>query len=524
MAKIRVYELARELKIESKKLVDDLNAGGLQVKNYMSTLDEAMASKARKIVSGSVSEVVVEKRVKPRVIRRRKKIVQVEPKPVEPKEEGEEPSTDGAPETIPESPVVEEASSPAPTEVEKARTAEKIETAVSDDDAQAPAEVIVKAPEAPDVEAPKEEAKAPDATVVAPPPEVSDETVGEKPEVIEEESPVQAPPVSTKPAEKETPSEKEEAVVKEKKTPSPEKPVKAKGKKGKKRKSEKPAKIISPPEEGPLKNILARETERKAEKPKLDTKELHEIEIKKLSTKIGWSDDYCRENMIDSLRKLKTTAVQWNLTGVDDENDWTESTMLASFKVRKREGVIEYGYSPHLREVLRYPNVYAKLDTVIQKGLSSKYSLNLWEYCRSELFRVEGKECITEPVPIEDFRKILGIHDDRYPKFKIFNHSILKPAIAEVSEKTDVQVTVEKSIKEKRKIVALVFSISEKQAVQLGLPMVRKDKEREAVVQKMLAYNLSRKVIKNYLDENEPYEIAESIEAAEAFMRSTVPP
>jgi len=254
--------------------------------------------------------------------------------------------------------------------------------------------------------------------------------------------------------------------------------------------------------------------------PKLDTKELHEIEIKKLSTKIGWSDDYCRENMIDSLRKLKTTAVQWNLTGVDDENDWTESTMLASFKVRKREGVIEYGYSPHLREVLRYPNVYAKLDTVIQKGLSSKYSLNLWEYCRSELFRVEGKECITEPVPIEDFRKILGIHDDRYPKFKIFNHSILKPAIAEVSEKTDVQVTVEKSIKEKRKIVALVFSISEKQAVQLGLPMVRKDKEREAVVQKMLAYNLSRKVIKNYLDENEPYEIAESIEAAEAFINS----
>ena len=36
MAKIRVYELARELKLESKKLVEDLNAGGLQIKNYMS--------------------------------------------------------------------------------------------------------------------------------------------------------------------------------------------------------------------------------------------------------------------------------------------------------------------------------------------------------------------------------------------------------------------------------------------------------------------------------------------------------
>ncbi len=268
MAKIRVYELARELKIESKKLVDDLNAGGLEVKNYMSTLDEAMASKARKIISGSVSEVVVEKRVKPRVIRRRKKIVQVEPKPVEPEEEGEEPSTDGAPLTIPESPVVEEASPPAPTAVEDPQTVEETETAVSDDDAQAPAEVIGEAPEASEMEAPMEESKSPAATVVAPPPEVPDETVAEKPEVIEEEFPEPAPPVSTEPVQEETPSEKDEAVVKDKKTLSSETPVKAKAKKGKKRKSEKPAKIISPPEEGPLKNILARETEKKAEKQK----------------------------------------------------------------------------------------------------------------------------------------------------------------------------------------------------------------------------------------------------------------
>jgi translation initiation factor IF-2 len=94
----------------------------------MSTLDEEMATKARKIISGAVSEVVVEKRVKPRVIRRRKKIVQVEPKPVEPVDEGEEPSADGAPETVTESPDVEKASSPAPAEVEKPRKAEKIET------------------------------------------------------------------------------------------------------------------------------------------------------------------------------------------------------------------------------------------------------------------------------------------------------------------------------------------------------------------------------------------------------------
>jgi len=39
MAKVRVYELAKEFNIESKVLVEKLNATGMIVKNYMSTLD-----------------------------------------------------------------------------------------------------------------------------------------------------------------------------------------------------------------------------------------------------------------------------------------------------------------------------------------------------------------------------------------------------------------------------------------------------------------------------------------------------
>ena len=79
MAKVRVYELARDLNLDSKQLVEKLKAGGLDVKNYMSTLDEDAVAKARDVVAGRVSEVVEEKRIKPTVIRRRKKIVEVKP-------------------------------------------------------------------------------------------------------------------------------------------------------------------------------------------------------------------------------------------------------------------------------------------------------------------------------------------------------------------------------------------------------------------------------------------------------------
>ncbi len=87
MAKVRVYELAKELNMENKELVDKLKAGGLNIKNYMSTLDEEASRRAMEIVSGARSEVVEEKRIKSNVIRRRKKVVTAVTEEPEVKEE-----------------------------------------------------------------------------------------------------------------------------------------------------------------------------------------------------------------------------------------------------------------------------------------------------------------------------------------------------------------------------------------------------------------------------------------------------
>jgi translation initiation factor IF-2 len=70
--------LAKELSMDSKELVEKLKAGGIPIKNYMSTLDEEVVAKAREVALGVVSEVIEEKRIRPTVIRRRKKTVTVE--------------------------------------------------------------------------------------------------------------------------------------------------------------------------------------------------------------------------------------------------------------------------------------------------------------------------------------------------------------------------------------------------------------------------------------------------------------
>ncbi len=75
MSKVRVYELAKELNMTSSELVEKLKSAGLAINNYMSALDRDDVSRARDYLSGTTSEVFEEKRIKPTIIRRRKKIV-----------------------------------------------------------------------------------------------------------------------------------------------------------------------------------------------------------------------------------------------------------------------------------------------------------------------------------------------------------------------------------------------------------------------------------------------------------------
>lgn len=75
MSKMRVYELAKELRMDSNELVERLKGAGFSINNHMSALDGDEVGRARDYLSGATSEIFEEKRIKPTVIRRRKKIV-----------------------------------------------------------------------------------------------------------------------------------------------------------------------------------------------------------------------------------------------------------------------------------------------------------------------------------------------------------------------------------------------------------------------------------------------------------------
>ena len=116
MSKLRVYELAREVKMNSSELVERLKGAGFSINNYMSSLDGDDVTRAKDYLSGATSEIFEEKRIKPTVIRRRKKIV---PRVEEKIEE--------------EKPILEEEVKPSPEE-EVSLPEEKVEEVLEKED------------------------------------------------------------------------------------------------------------------------------------------------------------------------------------------------------------------------------------------------------------------------------------------------------------------------------------------------------------------------------------------------------
>jgi len=79
MSKIRVYELARDLNLTNKVLLEKLEELEIDVKSHMSSLDDDVVARVKSSLFGKKEEAIVETRVRPTVIRRRKKTVEVAP-------------------------------------------------------------------------------------------------------------------------------------------------------------------------------------------------------------------------------------------------------------------------------------------------------------------------------------------------------------------------------------------------------------------------------------------------------------
>jgi plasmid replication initiation protein len=190
-------------------------------------------------------------------------------------------------------------------------------------------------------------------------------------------------------------------------------------------------------------------------------REVHTIKINSLARLAGFdSNDY--DALKKALTALAETTIQWNILDQSGKNgQWGVSTMLAQAVIER--GVCRYAYSPELRKKLYNPEVYARINILIQRTFSSGYALKLYENC----IRYRGTGS-TGWWSIDTFKTLLGLSVDEYEKFKDLNKWIIKPSLNQINQHSDILIEAEYK-RQKRRIVALRFHI--KTNPQLSIPL-----------------------------------------------------
>ena len=188
-------------------------------------------------------------------------------------------------------------------------------------------------------------------------------------------------------------------------------------------------------------------------------KEQFSISIKELSSILGF-DSKNEEYLKDSIKKLTSTAVTWNILDKDAAEEWGAFPLLAG-AVMKR-GVLSYAFSPFLKEKLYNPKMYAKISLSLQNRFNGKHSLALYEICLDyyDRKRSEGE---TPFISLEKFRNLMGIGESEYLDFSKLNEKVIKKSISEITAITDLSVST-KLKRVNKKVTDIKFYITKKKS------------------------------------------------------------
>ena len=113
-------------------------------------------------------------------------------------------------------------------------------------------------------------------------------------------------------------------------------------------------------------------------------------------------------------------------------------------------------FKPYLLELKEF---FSKIPIKYTYVLNSRYAIRLYELLKqyeNTGFRVDY---------LPDLREMLGVEPEEYPRFDNFERRVIKPAVKEINEKTDLKVSYTKR-KTGRKITHIEFEIKPKNAKQ----------------------------------------------------------
>ncbi|CAK0743415.1 hypothetical protein CCP3SC15_1260001 [Gammaproteobacteria bacterium] len=159
------------------------------------------------------------------------------------------------------------------------------------------------------------------------------------------------------------------------------------------------------------------------------------------------------------LRKLGRMVPDINFVDLKGEERETFGGLIFG-SVPKGDGIIRFFFHPELVPFFNKPAVFARIKLAILCQFRNKYAPAFYE--NLELYT--NREIPIWDVAVDELRSILGV-GDKMKVFTEFRRYVLNPALQEINDKADFNVTVVeiKSKRRGRTVERLVFTVETKE-------------------------------------------------------------
>ncbi|WP_029010486.1 replication initiation protein [Azospirillum halopraeferens] len=233
---------------------------------------------------------------------------------------------------------------------------------------------------------------------------------------------------------------------------------------------------------------------------------------------------------------------------VDPEGEMTvtATTFLSeyAYRVRSKDGMvpergfIKYRLNPRIHQIMREKRLVTNINLVTQRAFAFQYSQKLYEVLQRTLQRNPDKPSPSEIIRVADLRILLGVGPDRYPVFADLNRYVLKPAVDEISQASDIQVAT-KTLRQNRAAYGIEFTVTRKREFQFSLALdahtlpelfrqamleKRNDAERGHVVRRLSSYNINKAAAVEYIEKIGLARVEEVIRLCEADFKAGYKP
>lgn len=164
----------------------------------------------------------------------------------------------------------------------------------------------------------------------------------------------------------------------------------------------------------------------------------HEIAVQKLrGVKHKGS-----ERVRDSVKALMSTLIEIpvvdtnGLDAVLRTQLLTENTL--TFNEDDPRAVLRYRLTPAVRKIVQDSKRWGRLKGFVVYAFSSKYALALYEAVAVRINLRMDEQFFT----VDEFRRLLGVPDGKYPRFPQLRQKVFDPAVMEVNGLSDFMVEI----------------------------------------------------------------------------------